>query len=112
MAAGSHDDKDLPVGALGSLVGPSAVKGADSIASSSAVASVETLGNSPVESICHLLSTGTITPAEAQEHLIDSVVREQLGPLADPALEAEIRKEIAEFLAEDPTLARLLDPRR
>jgi len=87
----------------------------DSVGASASIAatgSVEaTASPLALDEISAALAAGSLSPAEAQSLLIDRVVATQVPEGADPAMVEEIRTEVAAALADDPTLAALLDPR-
>lgn len=83
-----------------------ASQAADGAQSVSAVASEADLA------LAQALSTGAVDPASARAQLIEEVVRGQLPEDASPELIERVRGEVEALLADDPTLAALLDPRR
>jgi len=107
MIGSGKDGDDLSVGRVSQVKKPAGVveaTGAD------AVAAVEIVEASGTEAIAEALRSGEITPAQAQERLIDQVVLAQLGPDAPEALVEQVRAEVTELLRDDPTLQALLSP--
>jgi hypothetical protein len=106
IGSGKNGD-DLSVGRVSQVKKPAEVgeaTGAD------AVEAVEVVDASGTEAIVEALRSGEITPAQAQERLIDQVVAAQLGPNAPEALVEEVRAQVTELLRNDPTLQALLRP--
>ncbi len=62
--------------------------------------------------VARALSTGAVSSEQARAQLIDEVVRARLPPDADLELVEQVRTEVEALLADDPTLAALLDPKR
>lgn len=107
MIGSGKDGDDLSVGRV-SRVGKTA--GIDEAAGSDAVEAVEAVEVSGAEAIAEALRNGEITPAQAQERIIDQIVAAQLGPNAPQALVEQVRAEVTELLRNDPTLDALLRP--
>jgi hypothetical protein len=61
------------------------------------------------DAIAEALGAGRIDAEQARAQLIDEALRAQLPAGADPALVEELRAELSALLADDPTLARLLE---
>lgn len=62
--------------------------------------------------LAQALSTGAVSVEQARERLINEVVGTQLPADASPELVEQVRAEVEAMLADDPTLAALLDPKR
>lgn len=60
--------------------------------------------------IAQAVATGVIDTGEARARLIDAVLAAQLPPDIDPATATQLRREVEDLLADDPTLAALLQP--
>ena len=87
------------------VVGASKADEAQAVAPADAIVAAST--TEATSAIAQALASGQIDAVAAQELLIDQIVAELPG---DPAALQEVRQKIAELLADDPTLARLLAP--
>lgn len=85
---------------------PAAAKAdeAQGVSAAEAVVAYTTEGTA---AIAQALASGQIDPVAAQQLLIDQIVAELPGSAAELQ---RVREKIAELLADDPTLARLLTP--
>ncbi|MEM6290265.1 MAG: hypothetical protein AAGA54_03340 [Myxococcota bacterium] len=114
-------DDDLGIGAIkrsgeSAPADPAApVQGPEAAASTEAAAAVDRAaapGTDPLglDALTEALASGAISPVEAKAQLIDQVVASQLPADADPAVIEAVRAQVGDLLADDPTIARLLDP--
>ena len=113
------DPPDKPGQPTSAIEGVGAAKatkpaqGASEVASTAAAgAADEVEAASSDMALAEALSTGAVDPAQAQERLIDEVVRAQLPDDAGPELIERVRSEVEALLADDPTMSALLDPKR
>lgn len=110
-ASGSLDSATLDsavdqAGATSGVEGAVATGGTDAAAATTAVdASSAVQGDAD---LARALSAGEISPAQAQQALIEQAVESQLPEGATPAERELLRAELEAVLASDPTLAGLL----
>ncbi len=115
-------DDDLGIGAIrrsgeSAPADPAApVQGPEAATPTEAASGVDpaaALGSATLglDALTEALASGAISPVEAKAQLIDQVVASQLPADADPAVIEAVRAQVSDLLADDPTLARLLDPR-
>ncbi len=126
------DDHDLGIGAIErngaseAADGPrdanavSAVPGADAASAPSESSSIDSVGAlgaadgasgaSGLEEVSADLAAGAVSPAEAQARLIDEVEWAMKHTGTNKFAIDAVRAEVAALLADDPLLARLLDP--
>ena len=113
-------DDDLGIGAIrrsgeSAPADPAApVQGPEAATPTEAASGVDpaaALGSDTLDALTEALASGAISPVEAKAQLIDQVVASQLPADADPAVIEAVRAQVSDLLADDPTLARLLDPR-
>lgn len=125
---GDREDPISPVGGAGGpgeldpaeLEGTEGVGGPDAMASAEAAAGADATsgvdGPGGIEAvqddagIAQALEAGRISPAQAQQALIEEAIEAQLPDGASPADRELLRAELEAVLAGDPTLERLLDP--
>jgi hypothetical protein len=86
---------------------PGAAKADEAQAVAPADAVVAASTTEATSAIAQALASGQIDAVTAQQLLIDQIVSELPG---DPAELQQVRQKITELLADDPTLARLLNP--
>ncbi|MGH1343241.1 MAG: hypothetical protein ACRBN8_16905 [Nannocystales bacterium] len=108
-------ERNAPAGAADATEAAAAVGETESVGSAGEIAAataVDAPGSAlGIDEISAGLASGSLSPAEAQSMLVDRVVAAQLPEGAAPALVESIQAEVAAALANDPTLAALLDPR-
>lgn len=87
----------------------------DAANASSSVQSMQAIDHSAatqelqtITSVSDALASGAIDALEAQNQLIDQIVKSQLPASADPQLIQQMTEQVRLLLENDPTLARLL----
>ncbi len=104
----SQKDSDLQIGAVKGAVAPEGVDAVEGSEAAGAAEGAQSAGS--IEALTQALAAGDIDAVEAQRRLIEAVVAEQLPEGSTPEIEAALRAEVENLLADDPTLQALLRP--